>query len=189
MEGQTSVKLSLQLRPSKWTFLSSLSFDRRWSSAICFRTVVRTHTVHTAPSVTPRAPLSLSPPNQTWMCLYVLSPPPRYAPCLSSPLLLRGYCRGGKKQTSSYTGFHQCWNLPELHEQESIQWQALACEVWGGVPGTCATSHTPPGRTSPTVCPRCPCRPHHSPSSWERVPLSCETSSGEPGRGGGGNTH
>lgn len=54
--------------------------------------------MHTAPSVTPRAPLSLFPPNQTWMCLYVLSPPPRYAPCLSSPLLLRGYCRGGRNR-------------------------------------------------------------------------------------------
>lgn len=119
------------------------------------------------------------------MCLYVPSPPPGHAPCLSSPLLLRGYCRG-KKQTSSYTAFHQGWNLPEFYEQESTQWQALACEVWGGVPETCATSHIPPGRTSPTVCPRCPCHPRHSPSSWERVPLSCETSSGKPGRGGGG---
>lgn len=65
--------------------------------------------------------------------------------------------------------------------------RALACGAQGKVPETCATSHIPPGRTSPTACPMCPCHPHHPPTSWETIPLSCETS-GKAVRGGGGLT-
>lgn len=162
------------------------SFDRRQRRAISLWAAVRTHRARTVPN---RHPEQVQ--NTNWFsppCSHQIKPESMTQARSPSKLSTasRGYSQG---RTDLATLVPIRAGSLQFHEHDCSQQRAPAWEAQGGVPETCATSHTPPGRTSPTACPTCPCHPHRCHSSWARTPLSCETSSGKPVGGGEGNTH
>lgn len=156
--------------------------------------------------------LSLCPPSQTWSCWDVLIPCDcqSHSPSAHTENLLfllnnltwksRGDGGGRKRKRTrrisnfsvKLSDFLRVWFLTGphfLHQQDDAKWsKSLLPRPGKEIPGTCATSRTPPSKTSPTGYLMCPFHPYHYLSFWVRILLLCETSPEKPERGRGRNS-